>query len=157
MNTPAPAPSHDPTVPRGALIATGALVAFAFLSVAAVRTGLVPPSADPVAERSQAHVTPAKSRDLVFIDAADGAVAVRDAATGKLTTAVAAGSKTGFIRGVMRGLARDRHLRGLDKSAPFRLTRWSDGELSLTDTATGRTIELGAFGETNRAAFEALL
>ena len=151
------APAHDPTVPRGALLAAGALVAFTFIGVAAVRTGLMPAAADPVAERAQSHATPQKSRELVFIDAADGAVAVRDQATGKLQTAVAAGSKTGFIRGVMRGLARDRHLRGLDKTAPFRLTRWSDGELSLTDTATGRVIELGAFGATNRASFEALL
>ena len=40
---------------------------------------------------------------------------------------------------------------------PFTLTAWRDGELSLTDTATGRSIELTAFGSTNRAAFAALL
>ena len=57
----------------------------------------------------------------------------------------------------MRGLARDRHIRGLDGSAPFRLTRWSNGDLTLTDSATARVIELGAFGETNRKSFEALL
>ena len=70
---------------------------------------------------------------------------------------IAAGQKTGFVRGVMRGLARDRRARGIDNRPPFTLTLWRDGELSLTDTATGRTIELSAFGPTNRATFAALL
>jgi hypothetical protein len=41
--------------------------------------------------------------------------------------------------------------------APYRLTLWDDYSLSLTDTGTGRTIELGSFGPDNRAAFAALL
>lgn len=149
--------SHDPSVPRGAVIAMGGLVAISLLLVGAVRIGLVPPAASPPTERAAAKAVAVKSRDLVFMDTAAGDVAVRDVATGKVDTAVAAGSKTGFIRGVMRGLARDRHIRSLDGTKPFRLTRWSNGDLTLTDTATGRVIELGAFGETNRAAFEALL
>lgn len=149
--------SDDPSVPRGAIIAMGGVVAITLLLVAAVRIGLVPPAASPATERVTAKAVAVKSRDLIFLDTAGGDVAVRDAATGKVDTAVAAGSKTGFIRGVMRGLARDRHIRSLDGSKPFRLTRWSNGDLTLTDTATGRVIELGAFGETNRASFEALL
>ena len=150
--------SHDTSVPRGALLAALGLVACAFVAVVSVRTGLVPPAADPHAVRAQTSAHILKSRELVFIDAADGAVAIRDPETGVQTTAVAAGTKTGFIRGVMRGLARDRHLRGISKDAPFILSRWSNGDLTLTDPATGRTpIELGAFGVTNRASFEALL
>ena len=40
---------------------------------------------------------------------------------------------------------------------PFRLTRWSDGRLSLDDPATGRRIELDAFGPTNTAVFAHLM
>ena len=46
---------------------------------------------------------------------------------------------------------------GIGDGPPFTLTLWRDGELSLTDTATGRAIELTAFGTTNRATFAALL
>ena len=63
----------------------------------------------------------------------------------------------GFIRGVLRGLARDRKLQRIGTEPPFRLTRWVDGRLSLDDPATGRRIELGAFGPTNAAAFAGLL
>jgi len=63
----------------------------------------------------------------------------------------------GFVRGVLRGLARDRKLRGIGPQPPFELTRWTDGRLSLTDTATGREIELDAFGPTNVGAFARLL
>lgn len=48
-------------------------------------------------------------------------------------------------------------MRGIGNGPAFSLTEWRDGELSLTDTATGRTIELNAFGSTNRASFAALL
>ncbi len=149
--------AHATSVPRGALIGAAALVACTLVAVASVRLGFVPPAADPQAVRGSEQARVVKSRELSFIDAPDGAVAIRDAATGKVSTAVVAGSKTGFIRGVMRGLARDRHLHGIDKAAPFRLTRWSNGDLTLTDPQTQRTVELGAFGVTNRAAFEALL
>ena len=57
----------------------------------------------------------------------------------------------------MRGLARERRMHGIGSEAPFTLTQWRDGELTLTDSATGRSIELNAFGTTNRAAFAALL
>ena len=148
---------HHMGVPRGALLAALGLVLCTLVAVASVRLGYVPAAADPQVKRSVARATVVRSRDLSFIDAADGAVAIRDAATGNVTTAVVAGTKTGFIRGVMRGLARDRHLHAIGRDAPFRLTSWSNGDLTLTDPQTGRTIELGAFGATNRAAFAALL
>lgn len=148
---------RDPTVPRAALFAAAGMIALTFVAVASVRLGLVPTAADPVALRAEAAVTPVVSRDLVFIDAADGAVAIRDARTGVTSIAVPAGSKTGFIRGVMRGMARARHLAGIDKSLPFRLTRWSNGNLTLLDPQTGQSVELGSFGPLNRADFERLL
>ena len=60
-------------------------------------------------------------------------------------------------RSIMRGLARDRRARGIGEAPSFNLTLWRDGELSLTDSATHRSIEMTAFGPANRAAFAALL
>ncbi len=40
---------------------------------------------------------------------------------------------------------------------PFRLSAWSDGRLTLEDPATGRAVDLEAFGPTNEATFVRLL
>ncbi|MFY7781768.1 MAG: photosynthetic complex assembly protein PuhC, partial [Tagaea sp.] len=40
---------------------------------------------------------------------------------------------------------------------PFRLSMWRDGSLVLDDPATGRRVDLRAFGATNRDAFARLL
>ncbi|PPD19905.1 MAG: photosynthetic complex assembly protein, partial [Methylocystis sp.] len=45
---------------------------------------------------------------------------------------------------------------GLDASTPFALTRWSDGTVSLEDSATGRRVNLDAFGPDNARAFAQL-
>lgn len=149
--------THENMLPRGALTLAGGMVAIALVVTTAAKIGGVPPAASPVLLRAETGVAPLVSRDLRFLDEADGSVRIVDAATGQIAGIVPAGSKTGFIRGVMRGLARDRHMRGLGDGPPFRLTLWRDGELSLTDPATARAIELTAFGSTNRAAFAALL
>ncbi len=67
------------------------------------------------------------------------------------------GVNNGFIRGVLRGMARDRKLRDIGPAAPFTLTLFSDDALTLADPATGRSIELGSFGPTNRQSFADLL
>ena len=144
-------------LPRGTLILAGGLLAFALSATTFVRVAGIPASASPVALRTAAKVAPIASRDLRFLDRADGAVVIQDTGTGNTVSVIKPGEKTGFIRGVMRGLARDRHARGIGNAPPFTLTSWQDGELSLTDTATGRSIELTAFGTANRAAFAVLL
>ena len=149
--------SHGDMLPRGTLITAGALVLFALAATSIVRIAHIPPAASPAIMREQAHIAPVKSRDLRFIDRADGAVLIEDADKGGTASVIAPGQKTGFIRGVMRGLARERRSRGIGDGPAFNLTLWKDGELSLTDTATGRTIELTAFGSTNRASFAVLL
>jgi hypothetical protein len=63
----------------------------------------------------------------------------------------------GFIRGVMRGLARDRISRHIGAEPPFRLALSADGQLTLFDTATGRLIDLESFGQGNRDSFFDLL
>ena len=148
---------HATLLPRGALPLCGMMVGLALTATAIVRIGGIAPSASPVLLRTERHVAPLASRDLRFVDRRDGAVVISDVTDGRAAGLVAPGSKSGFIRGVMRGLARDRHMRGIGDGPSFRLTSWADGELSLTDSATSRTIELSAFGTTNRAAFAALL
>lgn len=101
-----------------------------------------------------AAVAPERVSDVRFLDRADGAVVVQR--LDGSSTVVRPG-EGGFVRAVMRGLAGDRLRRGLGADAPFRLTRWSDGRLTLTDTATGRTVSLDGFGADNRRAFASLL
>ncbi len=62
-----------------------------------------------------------------------------------------------FVRGVLRGFARERRLEHLGAGAALELTRWADGRLSLRDPVTGREVQLDSFGPTNSAAFAALL
>lgn len=151
--------SHDHAnmLPRGTLVFAGGLVFFALAATTLVRITGTPATASPVALRSAENVAPVASRDLRFTDRADGAVVIEDVGRGGVASLIAPGQETGFIRGVMRGLARDRHMRGIGDQPPFTLTLWQNGQLSLTDTATGRSVELTAFGASNRAAFAALL
>jgi len=154
MSDPAVAPAAG--LPRGTLTLAGALVAFALIATSVVRIAGIPAAASPAAWRAEQRIAPVASRDLRFRDRADGAVVIEDA-RGGVAAVIAPGQQTGFVRGVMRGLARDRHARRIGATPPFTLTLWKDGELSLTDTATGRQVELTAFGSANRAAFAALL
>ena len=149
--------THGDMLPRGTLIIAGALVAFALTAASIVRIAGIPPAASPELMRKADNIAPVKSRTLRFVDRADGAVVIEDAGKGGVASIIAPGQQTGFIRGVMRGLARERRSHGIGNGPPFTLTLWKDGELSLTDTATGRTIELTAFGTTNRASFAVLL
>ncbi len=149
--------SHAEMLPRGALVTAGALVLFAFVATATVRIAGIPAAASPAALRAQEHVGAVSSRNLRFLDRVDGAVVIQDVDRGDTASIIAPGQQTGFIRGVMRGLARERRMRGIGEEPPFSLTQWRDGELTLTDSATGRSIELTSFGSTNRAAFAALL
>ena len=140
--------AHE-TFPRPALWAVGALLAVTVASVGAAR----------LAGFTSAPSLPAPivaERELRFADKADGSVAVTDAGTGA-AVATLAPNTNGFARGVMRGLARDRLSRRIGHAPPFLLTLDRAGKLRLQDTATGRRIELDAFGSDNRAAFAAFL
>ena len=149
--------SHADMLPRGTLITAGTLVLFALTAAATVRIAHIPAEASPLAMRQANHVAAVASRSLRFTDRADGAVVIIDADKGDDASIIQPGQKTGFIRGVMRGLARERRARGIGDQPPFTLSLWRDGELTLTDSVTGRSIEMTAFGSTNRASFLALL
>jgi len=147
---------HENTVPQGALRLAGALIVFVLLLVSAVKIGWIDHAASPTAERAEKATAPVETRSLAFRDTDDGAVLVTDQATGE-EVARFGDEGGGFVRGVLRGLARERHMKAIGQEPPFELTLWNDGALSLTDSATGRVIELGAFGPDNRAVFAKLL
>lgn len=143
-------PFADRTVPRGVLLGAAALVAAALVATAAVRlTGfgaaVFPPSAQALSQR-----------DLRFEDRPDGSVAVLEGSAAEPAFVLAPG-EGGFIRATLRTFARERRHFNAGAEAPFRLTAWSDGRLTLEDPVTGRRVDLEAFGPTNAGAFARLL
>jgi putative photosynthetic complex assembly protein len=137
--------AHNP-VPRTAVIAAALLVAVTVVAAVAARW-------TDVGTLRMPEVAAAASVDLTFTDRADGAVVVEG---GGAVTVLDPGTN-GFVRGVLRGLARDRRARGIGAETPFRLVQRVDGRLALEDPATGRTLDLGAFGPTNAGAFARFL
>lgn len=87
--------------------------------------------------------------DLTFRDRTDGGIDV----VGEGSTRTLDAGTNGFVRGVLRGFARDRRARGAGSEAPFRLYRSADGRVLFGDPVTGRVLDLAAFGMTNEEAF----
>ena len=141
-------PSHN-GVPGPALIGAGLMIAASIALAAYAQLTGFDATPSPVEER-------ATSLALRFEDRPNGAIAVIDADKGE-TIQVIPPKSNGFIRGALRGLARERKQLEMGSQAPFRLTRWKNGRLSLTDTATDERIYLEAFGRTNRKAFVNIL
>ena len=94
------------------------------------------------------------SRSMRFEDTASGAVAVLDPASGAEITRFE--GEQGFVRGVLRAIARERKRRGVDHHLPLLLQAHADGSLTLDDPSTGERINLESFGTTQRATFAAL-
>jgi putative photosynthetic complex assembly protein len=141
--------AHNLNVPKGALIAAAAVVLFTIAAATTTRlTGI-----------GHSHMTPpaiAASLDLTFEDSADNAVLIYTAEGHKLIHAVHPG-ESGFVRVVMRGMARERQLAGVGQAVPFRLARYVNGQYTITDLATKKVIDLSAFGADNRRAFAQLM
>lgn len=139
----------QPSLPRRLLLGAGLLVGFSLVLATTGRlTGL--------GRTSLPESRVVTSRELRFLDRPDGSVAVLEPSDGSEVETLPAGTN-GFLRGVLRGLARDRKLAGVGDGPPFRLVRWADGRLSLEDPTTGRRVDLGAFGAGNAEAFARLL
>ncbi|MGY2047823.1 photosynthetic complex assembly protein PuhC [Methylobacterium sp. JK268] len=139
---------HMP-VPRAQIRAAALLIAFALGAVAIGRFTDVGTTHMPAAH-------PVQVLDLAVEDRDGGSIALSDARNGRLVTVVQPG-EDGFLRATLRVMAQARLREGLPREPPFRLTRWDDGTLSLDDVASGRRINLEAFGTTNAAAFARLL
>ena len=143
---------HDSTPPAARrpnwpLAAAGALALASIAAVAAVRLSGMPiqvPDAPTVSESA-----------LRFIDQPDGSIAVVEDASGRLVDRVT--GESGFVRGTLRGLARERKRLGLGAEQPFRLVAHADGRLTLLDPATGRRVDLQSFGPTNARPFAHML
>jgi putative photosynthetic complex assembly protein len=147
---------HDPTVPRGALIGAAVLLLFVIALTGAVRFGFIPKAADPSVTRAAAQVMPEQERYLRFLDRSDGAVVVSDAKSGDTVTVVPFG-QGGFLRATMRRMAKARIAAGIGVEPPFKLIRWENGALSLTDPATGRDAEIYGFGPDHTKSFADML
>jgi putative photosynthetic complex assembly protein len=139
--------------PRGALIAAGGLVLLTLVITGATRIARL--NAPPVSPMASLPA-PATTLDIVFVDEPGGAVSLREYGSNRLVLVLQPG-EDGFIRSVVRGLARERRSRGIGAEPPFRLSQWSNGRLQLEDTGTGRILDLQAFGPTNREAFARVL
>lgn len=134
--------------PRAPLWGAAVLLVTALVVTAGGRTVATPDAMPPAA----AVVT----RDLLFVDRPEGGVAVYDAREKRQLDVLAPGSD-GFVRGVLRSIARERRGHGLGPTVPVRLAARNNGDLTLEDPATGRLIHLTAFGPTNTAAFARFL
>jgi putative photosynthetic complex assembly protein len=141
----------DKPFPKAPLIAAFLLVGSSLLVVGGARMGLVGSPAMTEAPRA-AQVT--RTEDLHFIDVPGGAVRVVAAGAPDRMIPTASG---GFVRGVLRSLVRDRRARGMGSEQPFRISQWSDGAVTIQDLATGRVLNLNAFGPTNREDFVKLI
>lgn len=147
---------HVEDIPKVPLMMIAGIALFALLLAASASFGLVGRDAVPEVSRAAAGTQEVASRSLFFADAPDGGVVISDAATGETIMRVEPGTG-GFIRSTMRSLVLVRHRTGLGPETPFKLTRWSDGGLTLSDPATGERRELVGFGDGNLAAFAVLL
>lgn len=143
------------TESRGAIIHRRALIAccvIAVLSVAVAAFAKLTGTGSYFAPETEAIAV----AELRFADEADGVVAVYDAATGAQLMSYGV-DEGAFVRSVMRGIARQRRMRGEGDTVPVRLSEHADGQLWLTDPTNGIAIYLGAFGPDNTGAFEVLL
>jgi putative photosynthetic complex assembly protein len=137
------------SVPRLPLAGAGALVLVSLIAVATMRLAGAPPmtvAPSPVTVERQLH----------FTDAQGGGVDVIDSRSGSRIAHLVPGAD-GFIRATLRSLVRERRLQQLGPEAPFVLASHADGRLTLADPATGRSVNLEAFGPDNAGAFARLL
>ncbi len=130
-------------IPRWLVRSIAAMLVLVLGGVAVVRLAgfspvVVPPAA--LAERA-----------LAFADTEDGAVRVSDAATGERLAELR--GEQGFLRGVLRGLARERRAQQVGASTPYTLSLHTDGRLLISDPQTGQRIDLASFGPDNAAVF----
>ncbi len=100
-------------------------------------------------------VQPVQVKVLKFEDRQDGGVTVIDAATNQIIDVVQ--GEAGFIRGILRTVARERRIRGLGKEEPVNLMSFNDGRLVLLDPLTNTQIELESFGSINVESFKVFL
>jgi putative photosynthetic complex assembly protein len=136
-------------LPRPVLLAAGVLILVALIGVATVRfTGV---GAVQVPDAAAVTV-----KEFLFEDRSDGSIAILDARNREQVASVAPESN-GFLRGTMRGLARERKRQGVGPDVAFQLVGRADGRLTLIDPGTKRRVDLESFGPTNAEVFAKLM
>jgi len=105
-------------------------------------------------EIPQDHSPISWQRTLRFEDRPNGDVAVMDGQSTVEITRYA--GEQGFVRGILRTLARERMRRGIGSGPTFELIGHTDGRLTLLDPSTGQRINLESFGPTNMSSFAKL-
>ncbi|MEL7298698.1 MAG: photosynthetic complex assembly protein PuhC [Pseudomonadota bacterium] len=143
---------HENPAPTVPLILAAGLVVVSLLGVSWQKWVITPS-----AQTAQVAREIIQQRTLQFEDADAGGVMVLDAESREVIDLVEAG-EGGFLRGTLRGLVRERklstaELSTADRAPGFQLTHFSDGTVILTDLATGREIDLRAFGAINADNF----
>ena len=141
--------SGNAGVPKGALILAGSFALCVIALAAVARLS----NKGTLGEQTTAQMV--ASRALVFSDRPDGSIGVYDAQHQQSLETIS--GTGGFVRGAMRALARQRRLAHVGPEVPFYLVKWSDGRLTLDDSATHNHLELEAYGNANLASFEKLL
>jgi putative photosynthetic complex assembly protein len=146
MNTAQPT-HRGMRIPKSlALIAVGGLAALILFVADFVDSGKLTREAD-----AQAVIT----KQLRFEDRSDGSIAVVSASDGRVVKVI--DGEAGFVRGILRAMARERRIKEVNQTIPFELIARADGRLTLLDPATGNRIDLESFGKDNVIEFAVLL
>jgi putative photosynthetic complex assembly protein len=146
--------SHEIKIPIGVLIGITLVLLGAIGATAWYRLSGNPPISQ-VPQPEQIIQT----SELRFEDGPEGTVSVFeriDDETERLVEVIGVG-EGGFIRGVLRSLARARRASNIGNEHPFLLTQQADGSLFLEDPMTQQRIYLQAFGPASTESFKALL
>jgi len=146
--------SHEIKVPIGVLIGIMLVLLGAIAATAWFRISGNPPISQ-VPQPEQVI----QSSELRFKDGPEGTVSVFevvDDQTELLVDVIEVG-EGGFIRGLLRSLARARRANDIGDEHPFLLTEQADGSLFLEDPMTEQRIYLQAFGPASAESFKALL
>ncbi|MEM8663426.1 MAG: photosynthetic complex assembly protein PuhC [Pseudomonadota bacterium] len=139
--------NNDPFISKNALKMVGAWVGLSVIVVvvAVLMDDRKPLPAVPDDPRQVALIT--------FDDTADGGMVI---ASDNAETVLPPDAH-GFIRGVLRALARQRDINGIGPEHAFVLAEDTKGRFAIADPMTGTRIDLLAFGRDNTVAFAALL
>lgn len=136
------------------------IVMGAMLALAAVPAVMMawPRQAHDLASASAVKAAPAvvAATAIRFEDRPDGSAAVLDASDGFVLATMKAGDG-GFVRTTLRLLTVERRRHNTTGEAPFQVTHWNTGSVTIHDPEIGKTIELKAFGATNAESFAQLL
>jgi putative photosynthetic complex assembly protein len=131
--------------PTAFLLAVGAVVVGAVGIVATAPLWREPAS-------MVAAAPPAISMTLRFDADSAGNLTVRKVPGGEMVDHLDPDA-SGFARTMVRVIRRDLGPGANVDSMPFQLNAWQDGRLALVDTATGRSVDLRAFGPTQAGLF----